>query len=121
MNIKITRAINNNITKPLEVAFKIGINFPPKDVEIQELPQKVYAGRTQSIRCIVKGIYLYILYFTYLSIFLSIYHLSITSIYLGSSPSAVITWWKDGQYLDRPMEFVEENRTVSSVIQVNLN
>ena len=43
------------------------------------------------------------------------------SIYLGSSPSAVITWWKDGQYLDRPMEFVEENRTVSSVIQVNIN
>ena len=71
MNIKITRAINNNITKPLEVAFKIGINFPPKDVEIQELPQKVYAGRTQSIRCIVKGIYLYIPF--RLSKYLSIY------------------------------------------------
>ena len=54
------KAMNNNITKPLEIAFKIGINFPPQDVKITELPQKVYAGRTQSIRCIVKGETIYI-------------------------------------------------------------
>ena len=84
------QAVNNNDTKPIEVSFRIGVNFPPKTVNIMELPKKVYAGRTQSIRCVVQG----------------------------SAPSAVITWWKDGQYLERPPEFVEENRTVSSVLQV---
>ncbi len=79
MNTTMNRAINNNITKPLEVAFKIGINFPPKDVEIQELPQKVYAGRTQSIRCIVKGM---IFIYLNLSLYITIQVYIILSIYI---------------------------------------
>ena len=88
INTKFTcKASNNNQTKFAQKTVEIKINFAPREVKILDLPASVSAGKSQTIKCSA----------------------------VGSVPAAAITWWKDGQFLQRPLEGFSENKSFSTL------
>jgi len=88
MNVKFTcRASNNNETKFAQKTVEIKINFAPREIKIMGLPGSISAGKSQTIKCVA----------------------------VGSKPAASITWWKDGQFLQRPLEGFIGDKTSSKI------
>ncbi len=75
-NSSSSNAINNSNGDILEVTVGLSVNFPPHTVTISGLPEEIHTGKALHVRCRA----------------------------LGARPTALITWWLDGQVLQLPQD-----------------
>ncbi len=74
-NSSISNANNSN-GDVIEVTVGLSVNFPPHTVTISGLPEEIHTGKALHVRCRA----------------------------VGARPSALITWWLDGQVLQLPQD-----------------